>query len=228
MAQSWNDLLFAHWPLPAERLRALLPPGLALDTFDGQAWLSVVPFHMSGVRARAMPALPRLGAFAELNVRTYVTRDGRPGVFFFSLDASELLAVAAARRFYHLPYFNARIAVRARERAVQYASERIHPGARPARFRAEYCPRGPVAPARAGTLDEWLTARYCLYAARRDGTLYRAEIDHHPWPLQPAEAEIRENGLASVWGLTLPVRPPLLHFSRRLDVRVWPLRRLSP
>jgi uncharacterized protein YqjF (DUF2071 family) len=223
MAQTWSDLLFAHWPVPAEALRPLLPPGLPLDMFDGAAWVGVVPFRMSGVHPRFVPSIPWLSAFPELNVRTYVTRDGRPGVFFFSLDAGNRLAVALARRLFMLPYFHARMFV-GRGYEIAYLSERRHRGASPARFVASYAPSGSAAIAVPGSLAHFLTARFCLYTADGTGRLYRAEIDHLPWPLQPATATIAANTMAAAHGIALPDEAPLLHFARRLEVHVWPLR----
>lgn len=221
MAMQWHDLLFAHWPVPAARLRPLLPPGLALQTWGGAAWLGVVPFMMRGVRARALPPIPPVAAFAELNVRTYVELDGRPGVWFFSLDAASPLAVRGARYGFHLPYFDAAMACERAGPGVRYASRRTHPGARPAALRAAYRPAGPPAPAAPGSLDHWLTERYCLYAADRRGRVWRGEIHHAPWPLQPAELEIEQNAMAAQVGLDLPGPPAALHFVRRLDVVAW-------
>ncbi len=235
MRQVWHDLLFAHWPIPPDALRPLIPPGLTLDMFDGQAWLGIVPFRMSGIRARFLPALPWFSAFPELNVRTYVVAEDRPGVWFFSLDAGNPIAVAVARRAYHLPYFNARIRL-VREPLlfnvsgppdwIAYTSARTHRHATPASFAARYHPIDGVRPAQRGTLEHWLTERYCLYAADRAGRLYRGEIHHAPWPLQPAEAEISTNTMATAAGISLPTTHPLLHFARRLDVLIWALQPL--
>jgi uncharacterized protein YqjF (DUF2071 family) len=226
MRQTWRDLLFMHWPAPAEAVRARLPPGLEVDTFDGRTWLAVVPFRMSGVRPRYVPPLPWLSAFPELNVRAYVVRDGRPGVWFFSLEAGNPVAVAAARRLYHLPYYHARMASTPKGAGILYASRRVHRGAPPAEFAGWYGPVGEPIRSRPGTLEHWLTERYCLYAADAAGRLYRGEIHHDPWPLQAAEAEVRVNSMAASHGLSLPDVRPLLHFARRLDVVVWPLTRV--
>jgi len=220
MAQTWHDLLFAHWPLPPSAVATRLPAGLPLDTFDGQAWIGVVPFHMTGIRLRFTPALPGLSAFPELNVRTYATVGGKPGVVFFSLDAANRVAVAAARRWFHLPYVHAHMRSRPDGEAIDYVSERE---GSPATFRGRYGPSGPVVRAPPGSLDHWLTERYCLYVADGHGVLYRGEIHHAPWPLQPAWAEIAVNTMVEPTGLHLPETAPLLHFSRRLDVRVWGL-----
>jgi uncharacterized protein len=222
MTQTWRDLLFAHWPLPEHALRPLIPAGLTLETFDGQAWVGITAFVLTGLRPRAVPGIPGVSRFPEINVRTYVTAGGKPGVFFFSLDAGSALAVTGARALYSLPYFRARFTVRAgAQGSIAYSSRRTHRGASRAEFSAEYRPTGDVALAGEGTLARWLTERYCLYAIDRRGGLHRAEIHHPPWPLQPAHAEIRRNTMTEGLGVELPDVPPLLHFSRRLDVHVW-------
>lgn len=221
MAQTWHDLLFAHWPVDGGVLRLLLPPGLELDTFEGRAWIGVVPFRMSGVRLRATPALPLISAFPELNLRTYVKRDGRSGVWFFALEAARALAVRVARSWFNLPYFHARMSCTNAGDAIEYASERVHPRAHPAEFRARYGPIAPVERARAGSLEHWLTERYCLFAADPAGVIRRGDIHHAPWPLQRAEARIESCTLAHAHGIELPGIAPHLLFARRLDVRIW-------
>jgi len=226
MAQSWHDLLFAHWPVDSALLRPLLPPQLQIDTFEGQAWLGVVPFRMTGVRLRGTPPLPWLSAFPELNVRTYVTCGGKPGVWFFSLDAGNSLAVAIARAWFHLPYFRARMSCAKRDGWIHYQSERMHRGAPSGLLAGRYHPVGEIFSARRETLEYFLTERYCLYAADRRGRIIRGEIHHPPWPLQEAEAEFTGNTMAEALGIALISRP-LLHFARRQDVLVWPPQRVS-
>jgi len=226
MAQSWHDLLFAHWPVPADALRGLIPGQLAVDTFEGQAWVGVVPFRMNGIRLRGLPALPWLSAFQELNVRSYVTLDGRPGVFFFSLDAANPVAVATGRAWFHLPYLRARMACEREADGVRYRSTRTDSGAPPAELRLRYRPLQPPTRAERGTLAHWLTERYRLYAVDRRGRVFAGEIHHEPWPLQPAEAELEVNSMTQALGLRLESRP-LLHFARRLDVLVRSLSRAS-
>ena len=221
MTQRWHDLLFAHWPVPASDLRSLIPTGLAIDTFDGSAWLGVVPFRMSGVRLRATPPLPWLSKFPELNVRTYVVRDGKPGVWFFSLDAANPLAVAIARGWFNLPYFRAAMRAEETHGRMQYQSVRTHRYAPAAILSATYRPLGAPFEAQPGTLEYFLTERYCLYTADRHGHLIRAEIHHRPWPLQRAEAQFSENTMATAAGIRLPDTGALLHFSKRQDVLVW-------
>lgn len=221
MRQTWHDLLFAHWPVPQAMLRPLVPAQLELDQFGGQCWVGVVPFRMSGVTGRAMPALPGFSSFPEMNVRTYVTHGEKPGVYFFSLDAASLPAVCAARKFFHLPYFHAEMSCRNRGGEVLYSSQRLRS---PAEFRANYRPTAAARLREKGSLDNWLTERYCLYTAHRGG-VYRGEIHHHPWPLHPAEAEFETNTVAAAAGISLPDIKPSLLFARRLEVLIWPLRR---
>lgn len=218
----WRDLLFAHWPVSVEVLAALLPktsPALELDTFEGRAWLGIVPFTMRGIHVRGWPPVPGASAFPELNVRTYVIANGRPGVWFFSLDAAHLLAVRVARSTFHLPYFDADMTVTPHGDGVAYASWRTHSGGGTAELVANYQPMGPVYRSLPGSLDHWLTERYRLFAADPAGRLMRGEIEHHPWPLQPARAEFRSLNMSRWLGLDLPDEPPHLLFSQRLDVR---------
>jgi uncharacterized protein len=238
MRQTWHDLLFAHWPIPVETMRPHIPSPLVLDTYEGMAWIAVVPFRMSGVTPRGLPDVPWLSAFPELNVRTYVTAPvpsgsdpvlGKPGVLFFSLEAANSLAVAIARSVFRLPYFNAdmRLTYRANKGGygdhIDYVSHRTHRGAPPADFVGSYGPTGAPYASERGTLEHWLTERYCLYTVHRD-TLYRGEIHHKPWPLQPATADIRVNTMTDAAGITLPDTAPVLHFARRLDIVAWALQ----
>lgn len=221
MQQTWHDLLFAHWPISPVALRPLVPSELPLDTFDGQCWVAVAPFHMSGIRARFTPPVPGVSALPELNVRTYVNYGGKAGVYFFSLDAGSRLAVWGARSAYKLPYFFADFDLVESGGGMQYRCSRR---GSPARFLAQYRPTKPVEQRAPGTLAHWLTERYCLYTVARN-RVYRAEIHHAPWPLQDAEAEIHENTMAATAGIDLPQIAPLLHFARRIDVIVWPLKK---
>ena len=228
LEQVWHDLLFAHWPVDPGDLRPRLPPGAELDLFEGRAWVGVVPFRMSGIRARGLPPLPGLSAFPEINVRTYAVAGGRPGVLFLSLDAANRVAVAAARRFFHLPYWRARMSCRPEGDGVAYASVRAEgDGARPAEFRAAYRPTGAPYRAPAGGIDHWLVERYCLFSTDGAGGALRTDIAHEPWPLQSASARIEANTMAEAAGVRLPDAPPLLHFARRLKVKVWLPRRFT-
>jgi uncharacterized protein YqjF (DUF2071 family) len=231
MTQRWNDLLFAHWPIPAATMSALIPQTLDLDTFDGTAWLGVVPFWMSRIRARipgTSASVPFSRSFPELNLRTYVRskQTGRAGVFFFSLDAASPLAVAGARTLFHLPYFLARMhRATAADGTVRYNSRRLLT-AKDAAFQATYRGLGRPAdapPSQPGSIEHFLTERYCLFTTSRNRVLV-GDIHHVPWPLEPAEAEFPTNDLPHAHGLVLPNRQPLLHFSRTLDVYIWGLR----
>ena len=218
LGMQWRDLLFAHWPVDPAALRTTLPPGLELDLYEGQAWVGVVPFRRTGV---GVPGF----AFPELNVRTYVVRNGRPGVWFYSLDAASRLAVRAARRFFHLNYCDAAMSVTRDGEALRYTSRRTHRGMAGAELDVRYRPTGAVIASTAGSLDHWLTERYCLYAY--DGQrLFRGEIRHKPWPLQPAEAEWRTNAMTRGLGFELHGLPSRLLFARCLDVRAALLTRV--
>jgi uncharacterized protein len=222
MTQSWHDLLFAHWPVDERVLRERVPAGLPLDLYDGQAWVGVVPFHMTNVAPRFVPAIPGISAFPELNVRTYVTMGGRPGVYFFSLDAESSVAVGLARAMLRLPYFTASMDVTHEEGWVDYWSERLAAeGANPAEFEARYRPIGPAQPPARGSLEHFLTERYCLYNVDDQFKAYRLEIHHPPWPLQAAEATIAVNTMAEAAGIRLPSMAPLLHFAKRQDMVCW-------
>jgi uncharacterized protein len=227
LGMGWRDLLFMHWPVGADALRPLVPPGLSLDTFDGSAWLGVVPFGMTGVRPRFVPAVPRLSKFPEINLRTYVTAEGKPGIWFFSLDAHNPMAVRLARATFHLPYFDAEMSCHASGDEVSYRSLRTHKGAPPAEFAARYRPMGEPFESTPGTIENFLTERYCLYSADRRGNVSRGDIHHHPWPLQPAEAEVETLAMTQQIGVKLSETNPLLHFSMRLDVLAWLPRRIS-
>ena len=227
MTQRWNDLLFAHWPVPAAEIAYLLPEGLEIDTFDGSAWVGVVPFWMDAIRLRGMPAIPGVNRFPELNLRTYVRErnTNSEGVYFFSLDAGNLIAVAFARTFFHLPYYwsNMRIFHRG-DGSLFYRSERRF--GNPARFHAAYRSLRRlrvIGQSRPGTIEYFLTERYCLYTADRRGRLLKGNIHHLPWPLESAEAEIEINELPQAHGIRLPDIPPLVHYARQLSVYVWAL-----
>ena len=227
MHQAWHHLLFAHWPLPPAEVAARLPSGMTLDTFAGQAWVGVVPFLMRQVRPRAVPAVPWLSFFPECNVRTYVIQDGRPGVYFFSLDAGNPLAVWLGRTLFHLPYADARFQIARAGDEMTYQLTRRDVARSGARFSATYRPVGPVLESPPGSLTYWLTERYCLYTISGNGQVLRGEVRHAPWPLQPATAEIAVETLSKAAGLVIPPQAPLLHYARRLEVLAWALESLD-
>ena len=214
----WLDLLFAHWRIDAELLRPLIPDALEVDLWAGEAWIGVVPFRMRGV---GLQFLPGGTSFAELNVRTYVRHRGRAGVWFFSLDAASKLGVRLARRFFHLPYFDARMSIETAGDGFRYRSERTHRGAPAAGLEMTYSPAGP--PMTPSPLEEWLTARYSLFSADAEGHLYRGDVAHTPWQLQPAVAEFERLEM----GFPLGGAPASLLFSKCLDVRASALVRID-
>lgn len=233
MVQTWHDVAFLHYAIEPAVLRALVPSELTLDLYSGSAWLSVIPFWMSNVRPPGVPPMPGFSTFGELNVRTYVTYGNKPGVYFFSLDAQKLSAVWGARVFYRLPYWHAQMKIslptRQNPGPVQYHSRRLH-GLKAANgmpeFRGAYGPAGDVQTAKPRSLESFLCERYCLYAWNRR-KLYRAEIHHLPWPLQPGAALVEENTMAEPLGLSLPMEADLVHYARMLKVLVWPPERLK-
>ncbi|WP_281889148.1 YqjF family protein [Paenibacillus sp. YYML68] len=233
MKQTWHDLLFAHWPISMETLARYVPGRLPIDTYEGTAWIAVVPFGMCGIRGRGLPPIPGTSRFPELNVRTYVTLDGKPGVYFFSLDASSMLAVLGARRFFHLPYYHAAMKLEREGETIVYTSRRRDGSVQ---FAGTYRPVSAVFRAAPGSLAHWLTERYCLYTENARGQLLRCDIHHDRWPLQLAEAQLSSNTMLAghplvLGGETMPdecsndleLHPPLLHYASSLDVLIWPL-----
>jgi len=223
LSMRWADLLFMHWRVDAVAFRRRIPAGLELDLFEGQAWLGVVPFCMVDTRLRGLPPMPFASSFPELNVRTYVRRNGKSGVWFFSLDATSWLAVQTARRFFHLPYEHAQMSAETVEGTIQYQSDRRDGRAK---FVGSYRAVGPVTLAKPGTLEHWLTERYCLYSADSKDGLWRGEIHHEPWPLQSAEVEVRMNTMTAPLGISLPDTQPVVHFAKALDVIAWSIDRV--
>lgn len=222
MYQHWGKLLFLHWSLSAESLRPLIPEPLAIDTFDGAAWIGITPFTMWGVRPAFLPSIPSLSESHELNVRTYVHLDGVPGIWFFSLDASNPVAALGARLTYHLPYFQARMSLERRNRTLHFASRRTRPHAAPAEFEAVWTVGDRLTPSEPGSLRFFLTERYVLYSARKD-VLYSARIFHRPWPLHEAHLLSCRSTLLESQGLPPTANAPLLHQQGEpLKVRVWP------
>ncbi len=226
MGMTWLNLAFLHWRVPASSLEGLIPAGLTLQTFDGSAWLGVVPFRMAGVHARSLPPIPGTADFLELNVRTYVTDGVRPGVWFFSLDCQNKLAVRGARGAFHLPYMDAAMSEARDGATIQHSSRRTHAGQPRADFQLDYQPMGETFTSRPGHLEHWLTERYCLYSADARGAVYRGEILHAPWTLQSATCEIAVNTMAAPLGLSLPAQPDLAHFAARLEVNAWLLTKV--
>lgn len=219
MFQSWQTLLFAHWRIEPEAMRALVPSELELDVYDGSAWIGITPFLLTGLRLRMTPRVPGLSEFPELNLRTYVRCGGRSGIHFFSLDAASSLAVAGARTFFRLPYRRASMTMEAAEGWTRFRSQRAGDEAA---FTARYRPTGEASSPAAGSLEEFLTERYAFFTVLRNGKVLRGDIHHGPWPLRAAEGEADGAALAAAEGVPLPGDPPLLHYSERQDTLIWP------
>ena len=226
MKMHWHDLLFMHYRVPVEQLRRLIPEQLEIDTFDGSAWIGIVPFRMTGVAPRFVPPVPGLSSFPELNVRTYVQIDGKPGVWFFSLDATNPVAVRFARMIFHLKYMDANISFQQKGEScdgtwISYKSTRTHKGEPPAVLNCEYRPIGTPYRAEAGTLEHFLTARYCLYCANPAGKVFRGEINHDPWELQEAQVIVRENSMFNGLNIDPLDEEPTLHYACHIAARAW-------
>ncbi|MBX9670626.1 MAG: DUF2071 domain-containing protein [Candidatus Obscuribacterales bacterium] len=219
MTQCWDDLLFAHWSFDPAAIRHLIPEQLALDTFDGRAYIGIVPFKMRKVRMRLMPSFCGVSNFLELNVRTYVTVNNIPGVYFFSLDASSLLAVEGARTWFRLPYYYAEMRSAERDGKYFYESRRIDRRGAAAGLKVSWRPKE-VMPATPDSIEHFLTARYCLYTISGDNSVLRAHVHHLPWPLQTAYADITVNTMLDPLGLTCE-GDPIVHFSRTLLTVEW-------
>jgi uncharacterized protein YqjF (DUF2071 family) len=226
MHQTWGKLLFMHWRIDAKLLRPLIPAQLEIDTFDGSAWIGVVPFTMWGIRASFLPAIPGASAFHELNVRTYVHYRGVPSVWFLSLDAANRLAVWGARKFYHLPYFNARMSLAQTGNTISYSSLRNDQRGAPAELQATWTIGETLPTASPGSRDFFLTERYGLDCEHR-GKLYRARIYHRPWPLQKAELISLNSSMVESHDLPTPEGEPLLHYCEELSVEIWWLKEIQ-
>lgn len=221
MKQTWSDLLFAHYPVQYEVLRKLVPDVLPLDSYNGVCWVGVVPFRMSGVSLRGLPPIPGTSEFPELNVRTYVTLDGKPGVYFFSLEAANWLAVKGAKTGYHLPYCYADMEIQNKGQNIEFTSKRRQD--RTIKLACSYRPTSQPFQAAKGSFEEWLVERYCFYTLNSSGVPLRCDILHEPWVLQEAEAEFSTNSILAKQGITVESDVPILHFAKKIDIRAWPL-----
>jgi uncharacterized protein YqjF (DUF2071 family) len=222
MHQTWGKLLFMHWRIDEKLIRPLIPNDLEIDTFDGSAWIAVTPFTMWDIRAfpRFIPPVPGFSSMHELNVRSYVHFDRVPGVWFFSLDCNSAAAVLGARTFFHLPYYNADIDLEQEGHTIDYSLSRTED--RPAEFNASWKIGESLRYAHPGSLEFFLTERYCLYS-ENDNEIYRSRIYHEPWPLQKASLVSFESTMIESHGLPTPKGEPLLHYAEEISVDIWPL-----
>jgi uncharacterized protein len=221
MFQRWHDLLFAHWPLAADIVQKLLPAGMEVDTFDDAAWIGLVPFRMTSVRLRLTPPFAPMSDFPEMNVRTYVRCNGKQGVYFFSLDAANLLAVHIARAWFCLPYYSAAMSIAETNDVITYRTRRTHRNCAAAEFAGKYGPTGLPFLSEKHTLEQWLTERYYLFTSSRGKGLIVGAIHHKPWPLQHAFWEPEIETAIQAAGIARPNSEPHLLFARQLDVLIW-------
>ena len=233
MYQNWHHLLFLHWEIPAAELQSLVPAGLTIDLFEGKAYIGLVPFTITGVRPVGLPALPPISNFHEINVRTYVHRNGAdPGVWFFSLDASSSIAVTAARAAYKLPYFYSKIEFGASTDPLPQIGFRAHRDdprrTDPAHAHIGYAPSDAIVKtAVPGTLEHFLIERYILYAQNESHELYRARVHHQPYPIQKAEVTSLDETLVWAAGVRRAESLPLRHYAREVNVKVYPPQKVT-
>ncbi len=228
MTQKWDNLLFAHWPVSVQSLRPFIPDMLELDTYDGYAWIGVIAFEMSRIRLRGMPVIPWTVPFPEINVRTYVKGNAKPGVFFMTLDASNPFIIQAARLWYRLPYYRAAMAVARTEKTIMFRSERVGVDDPAAQFQGSYRPVSSPFSGEKGTIEHWLTERYTFYCKScRTDDVFMGEIYHEPWQLQKAEVRIEHNTMADAFGIHLPQPPVLSHYSPGTEAYIWCCRKLK-
>jgi uncharacterized protein YqjF (DUF2071 family) len=217
LEMGWRHLLFENWRVDADVVAAHLPASLTVDEHDGSAWLSVVPFTNDAVRPKGLH--PSLGVrLPEINLRTYVTYDGVPGVYFFSLDAEGLAGVAGARLFHHLPYYYARLSLAWSDGRVSSSRRRLEPGARPAHYEATYGPAGEPFEAPSDPFAEFLVERYRFYTEAQDGSLRYSTVSHDPWTLYPADATVETSSLLRANGFRQPGTDPVYYYSPGVDV----------
>ncbi|MBL0386001.1 DUF2071 domain-containing protein [Tumebacillus sp. ITR2] len=225
MLQDWENLCFLHYAFDPEALRPHIPKGMELDVYEGRAYVSVVPFYMKRIRLRLEPDFLSMH-FGELNLRTYVVVDGRPGVYFFSIDADSWLGSVMAKLMYHLPYYDASISLEENDGVFEFHNVRGGDGPA-ANFSCTYRPTSDVFMAEAGSLHAWLTERFSLFSTDEQGSVFRGDIEHGKWPLQHAEVEIQENQLFEAAGLPQPLEGPKAYFAKEIVTHCWPLERIK-
>jgi len=228
MTQTWEHLLFVHWAVSPSLLRGLIPNELEVDTFNGMAWLGIIPFLMSGVRLRRMPIVPFTSTFPEINVRTYVKAKQKAGVYFLSLDASNPLITAIAKQWYRLPYSHANMRFSRQGQTIDFESRRIDKNSPSVQFSGKYEASGQLIAAAAGTIENWLTERYTLFCqCSRSNRLYYADVYHEPWVLQKASVHMRENTMTNSLSIPLAINPDYAFYARGVQSYIWPITRLN-
>lgn len=222
----WRHALFANWPIDPAVIEPHVPDRLSLDTFEGHGWLSIVPFTNVDVRPRLVPegfGLP----LPEINRRTYVSCNNTPGVYFFNLDAHGILAVIGARLFHHLPYYYANGQLTRTNQGIRFTSRRRHPGARPAHFDGTYAPIGSQFFAESDPTAQFLVERYRYYTEAHDGTIRYADVEHDPWPLYEARADIEANTLFAANRFATPDSEPVYLYSPGVDTTASKSKRID-
>ncbi|MGG2091983.1 DUF2071 domain-containing protein [Bacillus sp. S13(2024)] len=227
MRQTWKNVLFVHWPIPAEILQPYIPSSLKIDTFDGYAWIGVVIFVMDGIYHRRLPSVSLVSKFPEINVRTYVQYDGKPGVYFISLDVEDWASYTIARKWFRLPYYSAQISFQKEGQTFHCQSMRKEKTNTPITFNGKYVPLSEIYFAKKETLDYWLTERYCFYSTDNKSNIYCSEIHHLPWPLQKVETEIYMNTLFSPFHFDFTEIKPIYHFSKGVDSLIWNIKKIQ-
>ncbi|MFA4133034.1 MULTISPECIES: YqjF family protein [unclassified Brevibacillus] len=228
MTQTWEHLLFLHWAISPASIKALIPAGLELDTYDGKAWISIIPFLLSGVRLRRMPSVPFTTTFPEINVRTYVKAKGKTGVYFLSLDTSNPLVIKIAKFWYRLPYYRAQMAFHRQADRIDFTSRRLSGLSQTPSFKGSYQPLSDKFFAKEGTLVHWLTERYTLFCrCDRTKQLMFADVVHEPWQLQETAFHIRENVMTENLSISLTDTPHLALYARGVQSLIWPIRSLA-
>lgn len=223
MKQTWEDLLFLHWSVDPSWLQTILPPQLEVDTFEGKAWIGIVPFEMTHIRFRGLPPVPFASRLLELNVRTYVKYGEKRGVYFFSLDASHKAGVSIARNLFHLPYFRAKMGKKKDGNQISFWSSRTHKDANKADYHIIYEPVGEAYETTEGNLDYWLTERDRLFIVR-DDNVYQGKIKHHKWPLQKVDVAVLRDTLSQSYHYHEAL---ITHFSRSVTTYLWPFEKLT-
>jgi hypothetical protein len=224
MKQKWNHVLFLHWPISPVHLRPLVPGALQIDTYDGKAWLGMIIFEMGGIYPRRFPGLSLTLPFSEINVRTYVTYKGEPGIYFLSIDVNNWASLQIAKRWYHLPYHPAKVSIRKSGKSLSFEGIRKK---EPLKVKGSYTPRRDVYMSRADQLDYWFTERYRLFSTDALSNLYTAAIDHPPWPLQQADVSFEKNTLFSPFPFKLAEDTPIAHYSHGVQTNFWNIKKLS-
>lgn len=225
MKQTWHDLLFAHYPVKLELLQKLVPPVIQLDSYNGSAWIGIVPFHVQNHRARLLPPIPGIDRFSQLNIRTYVTVNGKRGVYFIRVDMNHLIAGVLAKTFYYMPFQAATIKMKQNDQTIHFNSQKN--GQHQFEFQCKYKPITLPFYAAKGSFEQWLVERYSFYALNKKGEVVRSDILHDYWPLQLVEGEISNHSILLNVGIQVAKDEPILHYAKKMEALLWPVVRVK-